>query len=321
MKNKNIKNNKIFKRLLVMAVLVFALLLGGCGNKTQSIGVDSIQISKKNLYLAEGQTAVISAQVYPYNATNQNYRFEVNNTNVVTVEDGFVTAKSAGDAVIYVYSEEGGYKDSCNVLVTTANDNLALNNYNNLNMPQKDLKPIYNPNDYSGQHTKNTTQSPSLQSAKNTANKLKAKSLSKKFFTNSQNSKKSQGIGDWSKNIAKQVDAQICTDAECAKDVLSQVKAELKNSINSITNEASQIANFYDGWNNDIATSFANIQAQVLESIKLAKQAMLDDIESLQSKIDSGEYVVESTNQNGVTFVAIRNNLSKNDATSSQQTA
>ena len=320
MKNKNVKDKELFKKLFVMAVLVFALLAGGCGGKTQSIGVDSIQISKKNLYLAEGQTAVISAQVYPFNATNQNYRFEVDNPNVVNVEDGFVTAKRAGDAVIYVYSEEGGYKDSCNVLVTTASDNLALNNYNNLNMPQKDLKPIYNSNDYSGQSTpQSTSKSKSSQNTKNVANKLKAKSLSKKFFTNSQNGKKSQGIGDWSKNIAKQVDAQICTDAECAKEVLSQIKAELKSSINSISAEATQIANFCNDWNNDVIISFANIQTQVLESIKQAKQALLDDIESLQNKIDSGEYVVESTNQNGVTFVAIKNSL--NNVSKNQQTA
>ena len=113
------------------------------GNQTKEVRVDGIEISKKNLYLAEGQTAVISAQVYPFNANNQSYTFESSNESVVSVEDGFVTAKKAGNATIYVYSTEGGYNDSCNVLVTTAANNLELNQYNNLNMPPKELEPIY----------------------------------------------------------------------------------------------------------------------------------------------------------------------------------
>lgn len=124
-------------RFLILIVLFLCpLFLCGCGTNTTKVDVDSIEISKKNLYLAEGQTCVISAQVFPFNANNQNYIFESSNEAIVSVDDGFVTAKKAGEATIEVISEEGGYKDSCNVLVTKAKDNLAINNFNNMNMPE-----------------------------------------------------------------------------------------------------------------------------------------------------------------------------------------
>ena len=148
------KGLKYYLVLCVFAVL--CVFVTGCGQTPNNVYVDSIEISKKNLYLAEGQTAVISAQVFPFNANNQNYTFESSNSSVVTCEDGFVVAKKAGDAIIYVYSEEGGYKDSCNVLVTTAKNNLGLNNYNNLNMPPRELEPIYdfdNENSYQQTNT------------------------------------------------------------------------------------------------------------------------------------------------------------------------
>lgn len=122
--------------LILIVLFLCPLFLCGCGTNTTKVDVDSIEISKKNLYLAEGQTCVISAQVFPFNANNQNYIFESSNEAIVSVDDGFVTAKKAGEATIEVISEEGGYKDSCNVLVTKAKDNLAINNFNNMNMPE-----------------------------------------------------------------------------------------------------------------------------------------------------------------------------------------
>ena len=125
MKNKvknGIKKISIISILIVFACIFFA----GCGQTALNVYVDGISISKKNLYLAEGQTSVISAQVFPFNANNQNYTFESSNNDVVTCEDGFVVAKKAGNATIFVYSEEGGYKDSCNVLVTTAKGKIEL---------------------------------------------------------------------------------------------------------------------------------------------------------------------------------------------------
>ena len=125
------------RKILIIFVFLcgFCLIFTGCGSQNESIIVDSISISKKNLYLAEGQTAQISAQVYPFNADNQNYEIISSNPAVVIVDNGFVKAIKAGNATISAISEDGGYKDSCNVLVTTVKNNLALNNYNNMNMP------------------------------------------------------------------------------------------------------------------------------------------------------------------------------------------
>ena len=123
------------KKLLMVLIVSFCCILCACGAETQVLNVEGIEISTKNLYLAEGQTNVISAQVFPFNATNQNAKWYSSDKSIVTVEDGFVKAVSAGEAVIEVFSEDGGFRDSCNVLVTTAGENLALTDFNNLNMP------------------------------------------------------------------------------------------------------------------------------------------------------------------------------------------
>lgn len=108
-------------------------MLSACDTSTELIAVDSVVISTQNLYLATGQAAVISAQVYPFNALNQDVDWFSTNTSVVTVDDGFVSAKNAGEATIYVISKEGHFSDECKVLVTTASENLAITGYRNMN--------------------------------------------------------------------------------------------------------------------------------------------------------------------------------------------
>ena len=265
------KTKSIFKfSCLLLMILIIPILLSGCGSEEMTINVDGIEISKQNLYLAEGQTAVISAQVFPFNATNQNYTFESTDESVVTIEDGFVVAKKAGDAVINVYSEEGGYKDSCNVLVTTVRDNLELNDYNNLNMPPKELEPIYNSEDYA------------------------------------QVSQKDGAIKRWGKELAKKASAEVSDDIQRGEEVLNQIKTELQTSIDSLSNIKDNFSNSF-GFADSFSQAFKDIQDEIFESIKLTKQSILDEVDDLQAKIESGDYQVETKSMDGVTFVAIKN--------------
>ena len=254
----------------------------GCGASSTKISVDSIEISKKNIYLAEGQTAVITAQVYPFNAENQNVIWKSTNENVVTIENGFITAKSAGDAVIEVISEEGGYKDTCNVLVTTASDNLALNDYNNLNMPPKELEPIY---ENTSQKTNKTTgKTISKKSTKNTGRKL-------------------------IKNIAKKASAESVSQKESALLVIDEIKSELKNSIENLSKQTEIIKTSITETNteNTFAKTFADIQTSVINGIKEIKQEILDSLENTEQKVQSEEWTVQNKNLDGVTFVVISN--------------
>ena len=282
--------------MFVFIILITTILLSGCGQQTSKVYVDGIEISKKNLYLAEGQTAVISAQVYPFNADNQEYSFESSDESIVTIEDGFVTAKKAGDAVIYVYSLEGGYKDSCNVLVTTAGNNLELNSYNNLNMPPKELEPIYYENT----------------SSKNNRYKTNRVSQNNQEFqpSNIQKPNKKTFKQQLRAGIQK-VNAEINDDIMAGKNVLEEIKNDLMNSINNIEQQKQDIISMYDNLFKDTQNGFMesvkNFQTKIYDDIKQTQNSMIQNIENAKVKIDDGEYTVESGDINGVTFVVIKN--------------
>ena len=290
----NMKNNLrslLSKKILsIVAVLFAVLLLAGCGNQTKEVRVDGIEISKKNLYLAEGQTAVISAQVYPFNANNQDYTFESSDNSVVTIEDGFVTAKKAGNATIYVYSTEGGYNDSCNVLVTTAGDNLELNQYNNLNMPPKDLEPIY----YG-----ETAQTNSKSIAKISQKPKFAKTGEKK------------SLKDIIKSGVKQVKAEVSQDIEASKKVLDDMKDDLEKSVNFLQEQKESVSTMFSEMFTDTQDSFLqsvqDFQTKMYDEMQTMQQNIMESIENAKQKIDSEEYTVESGDINGVTFVVIKN--------------
>lgn len=252
-------------------LIISTLFLCGCGKTTATILVDSIEISKKNLYLAEGQTAVISAQVYPFNADKQDYTFESSDNSIVTIEDGFVTAKKSGNATISATSTDGGYVDKCNVLVVKASDDLELNNFNNLNMPAKELEPIYNSDDYKKSQT--------------SARKI-------------------------AQNIGTKVNTEITNDIQSAKDVFEQFKTELQSSISQLNEEKTNLQNVANSKaESNMLDMFSCMQTNVLDSIISIKSEMLEQINNAEQEIDDDNYTIE--NQNGVTFVVIKNNANQ----------
>lgn len=270
---------KRFVKILTIGLFCLsAIIFAGCGETENVVRVDGIEISKKNIYLAEGQTAVISAQVFPFNANNQNYTFESNNESVATCENGFVVAKKAGDAVISVYSEEGGYKDSCNVLVARASDNLELNNFNNLNMPPKELKPIYD--EYS--KTQKTSATPM-----NTNEPLTLKHI---------------------RNYAtKKINKEIQDEVLAGSNVLNEIKNEFQLFVNDLSNQKDMMKNLYSGGQNSFVNAFDNLHNAMIENMQNINNEMIAQIDNLNQKIESGEYAVDSKEINGVTFVVISN--------------
>lgn len=67
----------------------------------QDISVRSITLSQEMLELVEGETATLTATVYPENATNKTVRWISDNTDVASVDkSGLVTANHAGQATI-----------------------------------------------------------------------------------------------------------------------------------------------------------------------------------------------------------------------------
>lgn len=311
----NMKKSKIL--VIIFILIVSFSILSGCQNQSQTVLVDSISISKKNLYLAEGQTAEISAQVYPFNADNQNFEFVSSNNGVVTVDHGFVTAIKAGNATITAISEDGGFKDKCNVLVTTVKNNLALNNYNNMNMPfniskEKEIDENITKN------SKNIQKNSKISA--NSHNFIKVENQDDVKIDDYNNDKKS--AKEILKNIKKRAMNEFNQDFDAGKNVFNQAKNEFDNTINSfkteseqiknhlssdIENEKSNIISSYFDFQDQIFQSLQNISDQINQDIQNMKSEFVSHIDDMEQKLDSDEYVVDTKDMNGVKFVVITN--------------
>jgi uncharacterized protein YjdB len=85
------------------------------------VAVESITLDQETLSLVLGTDSTITATVLPANASNKELTWESSDTDVVTVENGVVTAKALGTATITVTSvADSNIKVTCNVIVTSA---------------------------------------------------------------------------------------------------------------------------------------------------------------------------------------------------------
>lgn len=88
-----------------------------CKVKVKIINVQSISIDDTNVTLGIGQSYIIRATVNPNNATYNDIIWTSSNQNVVTVKNGKVQAKSAGEAIVTASTKEGK-KQNCTFIVT-----------------------------------------------------------------------------------------------------------------------------------------------------------------------------------------------------------
>lgn len=102
-----------------------ATITANAGNKTATcsvtvsnatVAVTSISLSRTSLTLNSGDTATLTATVYPDNATDKNVVWISDNEAVATVNNGVVTAVSAGTTIIR--AQAGGKSTSCTITVT-----------------------------------------------------------------------------------------------------------------------------------------------------------------------------------------------------------
>lgn len=89
--------------------------------KSTSVSVTSVTLSQSSINLKEGNNYQLSASVFPTNATNKNVNWSSSNTSVATVNNGLVSAKSAGTATITCRAADGSGKyATCKVSVESA---------------------------------------------------------------------------------------------------------------------------------------------------------------------------------------------------------
>lgn len=83
------------------------------------VKVTSISLNINNLELKIGDTYNLTCNILPDNATNKNVEWSTSNQDIVSVENGKITAKSKGEATITVKSQDTQMTATCNVKVLT----------------------------------------------------------------------------------------------------------------------------------------------------------------------------------------------------------
>ncbi|MFD2444570.1 S-layer homology domain-containing protein [Bacillus sp. CGMCC 1.16607] len=81
---------------------------------TTVLGVDIVE---STLSMLTGETAALNVSISPENASNTNLIWSSSDENVVTIEDGNITAVGSGSATITVETEDGRLSDTCLIYV------------------------------------------------------------------------------------------------------------------------------------------------------------------------------------------------------------
>ena len=109
---------KLLVILTVIGVAIMSMGLTGCGNSSDEIAVEQIDVVG-SVVMIVGQTKELKPIVIPYNAANKSLKFQSNNVNVVTVDDsGVLTAVSNGSAIVSITAANGIEKE---ITVTVSN--------------------------------------------------------------------------------------------------------------------------------------------------------------------------------------------------------
>ena len=112
----------MIKRIMQFAMAVLSVLICACTEtEPEVVPVSSITLDPTSVSLVEGQTATISATIFPDNATNPKVIWSSTDISIATVEKGVVSAISEGTATISATSEDGGKMANCSVIVSSLN--------------------------------------------------------------------------------------------------------------------------------------------------------------------------------------------------------
>ncbi|MCK9319828.1 Ig-like domain-containing protein, partial [Methanoculleus sp.] len=94
---------------------------------TVSVPVTGITLDEEILTLqANGATGTLVATIAPITATNKNVTWTSSAETYATVEDGVVTPLAIGGAIITATTEDGGFTDTCNIIVTISVNGVTL---------------------------------------------------------------------------------------------------------------------------------------------------------------------------------------------------
>ncbi|MDO5562419.1 MAG: Ig-like domain-containing protein, partial [Synergistaceae bacterium] len=91
--------------------------------KSAAVAVTGITLIPTSAAIDAGRTLRLVATIAPANATNKNVVWSSSAPGIVSVDQtGIITGVAAGNAVITVKTEDGGFIETCGVIVNTAPD-------------------------------------------------------------------------------------------------------------------------------------------------------------------------------------------------------
>lgn len=109
------------KRYILILALsaIFAFSFVSCEKEKTEIKVEGVTVSSTDLVLDVGEKFLLTANLIPENADNQNVKWSSLDDKIATVDDdGLVTAVSVGDTKIVVLTEDGAYTAESAIKVT-----------------------------------------------------------------------------------------------------------------------------------------------------------------------------------------------------------
>jgi uncharacterized protein YjdB len=96
-------------------------------NFVSVVSVTGVSIAESSITIRVGEGAMLTAEISPANAANQNVKWSSDNPNIAVVyDDGYVSAVGTGSAVITVETDDGAKTAQCSVTVTS-NIEVSLN--------------------------------------------------------------------------------------------------------------------------------------------------------------------------------------------------
>ncbi len=85
----------------------------------------SLNMTEANLHV--GESVTLEATLLPEDAVNKNYTWSTSDSSIAQVQNGVVTARSNGEAIITATAEDGGLAAHCIIRVTTPVTGITLN--------------------------------------------------------------------------------------------------------------------------------------------------------------------------------------------------
>ena len=91
------------------------------------VSTNGVTLSHNECLLSIGDSILLEATITPFDASNKKVYWSSSNESVCSVNNGLVTAKAKGTAIIMVTTEDGGYTAKCTFTVNQPVSGITLN--------------------------------------------------------------------------------------------------------------------------------------------------------------------------------------------------